>query len=150
VEPVAAQQPVVEPVASAHRPPHAKPVEAATADLLFARALEARRGTDPLEAESTLQAFLARYPKDRRAGVAAFELGRLRMDVSHDNAGALSALSRALTLSPRAAFAEDALARIVQVHHASGDRRACAEGKAAYMKRYPAGAYAASLAPLCP
>lgn len=159
-EPVAAPAPVAaEPVAAAHRPPPAKPAkraeaaeaaEASSADALFARALEARRGTDPVEAESTLQAFLGRYPKDRRAGVAAFELGRLRMDVSHDNAGALSALSRALSLSPRAAFAEDALARIVQVHHAAGDRRACAEGKAAYMKRYPVGAYAASLAPLCP
>jgi TolA-binding protein len=123
--------------------------QAPDADAVFNDALEARRAGRSREATAAWERFLYAYPRDPRAGLAAFELGRLEMDVNHHPAAALGALERALATAPAASFAEDALARVVQLHHAAGDRAACQASRERYLERYPAGSHAATLASLC-
>jgi TolA-binding protein len=118
------------------------------ANELFRAAIEARRGA-PAEAAAAWTRFLAAAPHDARAGLAAFELGRLEMDVTHDDAHALSALERALALSPQGAFAEDALARVVRLHAARGDAEACRAARETYARRYPQGSHLSTLSQVC-
>ena len=76
-------------------------------------------------AAQTYQALLAGHPRDPRAGLAAFELGRLRMDRLGDMPGAVRALEQAVTLAPGAELREDALARLVAASAAAHDRSVC-------------------------
>lgn len=144
------------PAGASHRAPSKAPPRATersrreAADKLFQAAMRARAEGDGQAALEAFQAFLAAHPRDTRAALASFELGRLEMDVAHDPEAAARSLSRALAASPTASFAEDALARLVRAQDQRGDRRACQEARALYEKRYPAGAYAKSLASLCP
>lgn len=146
----------VAPKAEPPRAPSKAPIRAAersrreAADRLFQAAMRARAGGDGQAALEAFAAFLAEHPRDTRAALASFELGRLQMDVAHDAQAAVRSLSRALAASPTASFAEDALARLVRAHDQRGDVRACQEARALYEKRYPAGAYAKSLAAMCP
>ncbi len=120
-----------------------------TADELFRAGLEARRAGRSHEAKTAWQTFLGTFPDDARAGLASFELGRLEMDVDHDALASLTALQRALAVAPNAAFAEDALARTVQLYEQRHDVAACNAAKRRYLSRYPQGTYAVSLASLC-
>jgi TolA-binding protein len=128
-------------------PPAVEP--APDADAVFNDALEARRAGRTREATAAWERFLYAYPRDGRAGLAAFELGRLEMDLNGHPAAALGALERALATAPQASFAEDALARIVQLHHAASDHAACQASRQRYLERYPAGTHAATLSTLC-
>jgi ferric-dicitrate binding protein FerR (iron transport regulator) len=121
----------------------------ASAEALFRAAVDARRESGPRAAAQAWSTFLDAFPGDSRAGLAAFELGRIEMDVSHDTSGALWALERALSLSPSAAFAEDAMARMVQLRDQRHEAAACKAARARYLSRYPQGTYATSLASLC-
>ena len=123
--------------------------EGPTADELFGAAVDARRASGPRAAAQAWSTFLASFPGDARAGLAAFELGRIEMDVRADPAGALRALERALELSPAAAFAEDAMARLVRLRDQRHEDDACKAARARYLSRYPQGTYAASLSSLC-
>ncbi len=135
---------------SAIEPPLAPAAQTGpTAEELFRAGLDARRAGRAGEARAAWQTFLSAFPNDARAGLASFELGRIEMDVNHDLTAALAALNRALRVAPSAAFAEDALARVVQLHDQRRDATACKVAKDQYLSRYPAGTYAASLASLC-
>lgn len=120
------------------------------ADRMFQAAMQARAGGDGRAALVAFEAFLTEHPRDTRAALASFELGRLQMDVAHDPEAAARSLNRALSASPTASFAEDALARLVRAHAQRGDAGACRDTRARYERQYPAGAYAKSLASLCP
>jgi len=147
--------PVVEPaVAERPAPRDAKRRSAArkgpVADALFQEAMSARQAGDHPGARKALAELIAAFPRDRRLALASFELGRLEMDDGHDLGAAVVALTRALTAAPQASFAEDALARLARAQAARGERTACQKAKKLYAERYPTGAYAASLAPICP
>jgi transmembrane sensor len=92
-------------------------------------------------AAQTYQSLLATYPRDPRAGLAAFELGRLRMDRLGDMPGAVQALQQAVALAPGAELREDALARLVAANAAAHDRAACARARARYLTEYPTGVH---------
>src|SRR5690606_30912927 len=62
---------------------------------LFAEARAARNAGDAARAAQLYQQFLNQHSKDPRAGVAALEVGRLRMDELGDVSGAIAPLSRA-------------------------------------------------------
>lgn len=117
------------------------------ADRLFADARAARSGGDLAEAARRYAALLDTYPRDPRAGLAAFELGRLRMDSLHDPRGAIAPLTRALE---SASHREDALARLARAHDALGDRARCAEARERYLREFEGGAHAAAVRALCP
>ena len=93
------------------------------------------------DAARTYQALLSAHPRDPRAGLAAFELGRLRMDRLNDMPGAVQALEQAVALAPGAELREDALARLVAAAAAAHDHPRCARARTRYLTEYPAGVH---------
>ncbi|HEX6239833.1 MAG TPA: FecR domain-containing protein [Polyangiales bacterium] len=116
---------------------------------LFEQANVARRSGRVSEAAQLFAELVDRHARDHRAALAAFELGRMRMDSLGDARGAIDALERALKLDARRAFAEDALARLVLAHEALGNRAQCAQARARYLARYPEGVHAQHIALRC-
>ena len=130
---------VTPPIARAHVPAHAKAGSDARA--LFEQARGQWRAGNMEEAARTYQALLAAHPRDPRAGLAAFELGRLRMDRLSDMPGAVQALDQAVALAPGAELREDALARLVAAAAAAHDGSRCARARARYLTEYPSGVH---------
>jgi hypothetical protein len=89
------------------------------------------------------------YRSDPRAGLASFELGRLRMDAFGDLTGGAEALHDAIRLSPGASFREDAESRLVQLYHRQANRESCQIAKAEYLKHFPSGAASKVVKQLC-
>jgi transmembrane sensor len=116
---------------------------------LFRQATLARRAGRMREAAEAYSELLTRHPSDSRAGLSAFELGRLRMDALDDAQGAIAALEQALRVGQGASFHEDALARIVIASDALGRTEACERARARYLEHYPAGVHAIALAQRC-
>jgi len=121
----------------------------ADAGELFDHANLARRAGRLEDAAELYADLVGRYPRDRRASLAAFELGRLRMDSLRDPRGAVQALERALKLDAHGAFAEDALARLVLAEEARGDHAGCERARTRYLSNYPEGVHAQHVAERC-
>ncbi|MDQ3032422.1 MAG: hypothetical protein M3Y87_08410, partial [Myxococcota bacterium] len=115
----------------------------------FEGALAARRRGALRESEAQLERLVLEHPRDPRAPLAAFELGRLRMDALDDRAGAVRALERSLALGRRSPFREDALARLVSLHRALGQQAACERRAREYLAHHPRGAHADDVASGC-
>ena len=128
---------------------HRRREAASDAEELFDHANLARRAGRLEDAADLYDDLVDRYPQDRRASLAAFELGRLRMDSLRDVGGAVQALERALKLDSHGAFAEDALARLVLAEEERGDHRACNRARTRYLARYPEGVHAQHVAERC-
>jgi len=94
----------------ASRPPAAT-APAPTVSSLFAAADAARIAGRPADAVAPLTAILDRFPGDRRAALAAFELGRVLADDLHDPVTAARAFARARDLDPGGPLAAAAAAR---------------------------------------
>jgi transmembrane sensor len=121
----------------------------ARARAIFQRANLARRAGQMNDAAEAYAELLKRHRNDKRAGLSAFELGRIRMDALGDPSRAVSAFNQALQLSPDAGFREDALARIVFAQDALGQHAACRKARDRYLAGYPQGVHVASLAGRC-
>jgi transmembrane sensor len=121
-----------------------------TAKELLDQGNTARRAGDAGAAARAYEELLTKHPSDPRAGLAAFELGRLRMDRLGNLRGAASALRKAVALAPGAAFREDAMARLAQAYAAMGAGDSCRKAKEAYLSAYPTGVHVASVERLCP
>jgi tetratricopeptide (TPR) repeat protein len=121
----------------------------AGASHVFKRASVARRAGRMREAADAYAALLARYPSDARAGLSAFELGRIRMDALGDPEGAIAALAHAADAGTGTSFHEDALARIALAYDALGRNGACREARDRYLAEYPHGVHAHALAAQC-
>jgi transmembrane sensor len=119
------------------------------ASALFRKASLARRAGRMRDAADAYADLLARHPGDARAGLSAFELGRIRMDALDDHPGAIQALERAIAAGSSASFHEDALARIVVASDALGRGDACRRARARYLERYPQGVHRNALAARC-
>ena len=116
---------------------------------LLETANAARLAGRPRDAAQAFDALRTRYRSDPRAGLAAFELGRLRLDALGDPAGAVDAFADAMALAPGAGFREDAEARRVEALDRLHDGR-CAAARRAYLERYPGGLHAATVGARCP
>jgi TolA-binding protein len=116
---------------------------------LFEKASQRRRAGDASGAAHAYEELLRAYPGDRRAGLSAFELGRLRMDRLRDGPGAVAALERALSLEIGPGLREDALARLASVFASQGNFSACASTRDRYLKSYPSGVHALTVASRC-
>jgi transmembrane sensor len=127
----------------------ARAVESSGAKRLLELADAARLSGHPRQAATALDSLRKRYRSDARAGLAALELGRLRLDSFGDPAGALEALRDAQALSRSASVQEDALARQAQALEALGNDAGCRRVRADYLKRYPSGIHSASIARRC-
>jgi TolA-binding protein len=116
---------------------------------LFEKAAESRRAGDAAAAARAYEDLLRLHPSDARAGLAAFELGRLRMDRLGDRAGAIAALERAVALQVGSTFREDALARLVSAYAAQGNFKACERARDRYLASYPGGVHAGAVTTRC-
>ncbi|HEY3665572.1 MAG TPA: FecR domain-containing protein [Polyangiaceae bacterium] len=113
-------------------------------DLLLAADV-ARLSSHPAQAVAPLRKVSQLYPKDPRAPVAAFTLGRVLLDDLGRASEAASAFALAESLWPSGPLAGDALAREVEALKRSGQMpqaRAIAEK---YVTRHPDGRHAAAL-----
>lgn len=124
-----------------------KPGAASSAAALFQRAQEARVAGERDETARLLSEFVRRYPDDPRAGLAAFELGRLRLDAG-DVKGAIEALNHAERAG--AALGEQVQARRVQALEQLGDAAGCRAARATFLERFPDGTFAEIVRHRCP
>jgi transmembrane sensor len=140
-------------------PPAAAPASASSARRtvpvdsrqLLEAANAARRSGDVVEAASLLEILQARFPRDPRAALASFELGRLRLDVLGDLPGAVTALKQSIALAPSGVFREDAEACLATAYARMRDRLRCEKARLSYLARYPEGTHAAEMSALgCP
>ncbi len=127
----------------------ARALESSGAKRLLELADAARLSGHPRQAASAFDSLRRRYRSDARAGLAALELGRLRLDTFHDPAAALEALRDAQSLSSSPSVQEDALARQAQALESLGNTAGCRRVKGEYLKRYPSGIHSASIARRC-
>jgi len=149
-----AAPPPAKAVESAPAPPKTKtpsePVDTPPgARELLEEANELRRAGNAREAAKRYETLLNNYGSDGRAGLAAFELGRLRMDRFGDMKGAIYALERAMALAPGSGFREDALARVVTAHARSGNLTECKRARERYLKSYPRGVHREAVLEQC-
>jgi TolA-binding protein len=138
------------------REPHAREASTAstgnelpTAKALFEQGNSARRVGDLSGAAQAYQHLLSRFPNDSHVGLAAFELGRLRLGPLRDPVGAVSALKLAIASAPSSALREDAMARLVQAYATSGQIAPCRTARAAYQRDYPSGVHATVVGKSC-
>jgi TolA-binding protein len=117
---------------------------------LLQEANDARLAGHAREAATAFDTLRHRFRGDPRAGLAAFELGRLRLDSMGDPGGAAEAFSDAIALAPGATFREDAEARLVEALDRAHDPGRCAAARQSYLARFPGGLHAASVAARCP
>jgi transmembrane sensor len=108
---------------------------------LFDDAQRARADGRSEDAARAFDRLRRTFPRDPRSALAAFELGRLRLDVLGDARGAEEALRDAIALGPSSPFREDAEARRVEALSRMGDKAACASAQTAYLARWPNGTY---------
>ena len=149
--------PAASPQAPAPEPPPArparvepaKPARSSGARQLFEQARGRWRDGDARAAADAYQRLLDLYPLDPRAGLAAFELGRLRMDRLGDMPGAARALERAVALAPASGFREDAMARLVSASANAHDPAGCARARDQYLTEFPAGIHRRTVAIAC-
>lgn len=128
----------------------AKPVAAVPdASKLFELASEARRSGKVQAAVDAYATLLTQFPSDERAGVAALELGRLRMDSLHAYPAAAAAFRRAIAAAPNEGIREDAMARLVEVLDRMHDQAACLAERHRYQARYPLGVHSTSVKARC-
>jgi transmembrane sensor len=135
-----APAPRIAPAAKTHAGAHARSTDAAAREQFEQARSEWRAGRIDAAAK-TYQTLLTSHPRDPRAGLAAFELGRLRMDRLGDMPGAVQALQQAVALAPGAELREDALARLVAASAAAHDRAVCARSRTRYLTEYPSGVH---------
>jgi TolA-binding protein len=129
----------------------AAPVVAAPLDpsKLFQTANDARRSGNVRGAVKAYATLLDQFPRDERVGVAALELGRLRMDSLHAYAPAAQAFRRAIAAAPNDGIREDALARLVEVLDRMHDLPGCLAEQQRYRARYPLGVHSTSVERRC-
>jgi transmembrane sensor len=101
----------------------------------------------PQEALEPLRRLCEHHTRDRRAPVAAFQLGRV-LDELKRPADAAAAFQKARMLWPEGPLSEDALAREASAWQTAGQREPARKAATLYIARYPQGRRAHTLAKL--
>jgi hypothetical protein len=140
----AAPRPLSEPPAAA---PIVREVSPGPKELLET-AESARLAGQLRSAAEAFDTLRHHFRADSRAALAAFELGRLRLDSLDDAPGAVDALNDAIRLSPRGPLREDAEARRVEALAAERSPD-CSAARDAFLARYPHSAHASGVAGRC-
>ncbi|MBI2392409.1 MAG: FecR domain-containing protein [Deltaproteobacteria bacterium] len=116
---------------------------------LLALSVASRLSGHPRRAALSLDRLRKAFRSDPRAGIAALDLGRLRLDELNDAQGALDALDDAMSLPLSDALKEDAEARRVQALERLGDIAACVAARDEYLLHHPEGVHTTSIARRC-
>lgn len=103
----------------------------------------ARLAGNPARASEAFLAARQRFPGSPSAAIAGFHLGRIAFDGSHDYGAARRWFGAYLAEQPGGRFAEEALGRLMESEHRSGDRAAAELSANRYLARFPSGAHAA-------
>ena len=125
-----------------HRAPN--DVRDEPADLMLAADV-ARLSSHPAQAVAPLRKLSARYPKDPRAPVAAFTLGRVLLDNLGRAGDAAGAFELAERLWPGGPLASDALAREAESLKKSGQVASARAVAKKYLAIHPEGRHAPTL-----
>ena len=113
-------------------------------DLLLAADV-ARLSSHPAQAVAPLHRVSQRYPRDPRAPVAAFTLGRVLLDELGRASEAAAAFALAERLGPGGPLADDALARQAEALKRSGQRAPALAIAQKYLTLHPDGRHAAAM-----
>jgi hypothetical protein len=137
-----------DPVDDAGAPRGAKKA-APTARSLLDDAQKAMAQGRSREAARLFDAIRRDHRRDARAGLAAFELGRLRLDSLGDAAGAEEAFRDALRLARDGALRDDAEAARIEALERMGSHDACVRARDGYLQHRPRGVHRADVATRC-
>lgn len=107
-------------------------------DLLLAADV-ARLGGHPDRAIQPLERVVGKHPRDSRAPLAAFTLGRTFLDQLGRPREAAAAFATARRLAPEGAMAQDALAREVESWSRAGEASLARSRAEEYVSTYPHG-----------
>ena len=113
-------------------------------DLLLAADV-ARLSSHPAQAVAPLRKVSQRYPKDPRAPVAAFTLGRVLLDELGRASEAAAAFALAERLGPSGPLAGDALAREAEALKRAGQTSQALSVAQKYVSLHPDGRHAAAM-----
>ncbi len=102
----------------------------------------------PSDAARFFDAIRREHRRDARAALAAFELGRLRLDALGDPSGAEEAFRDAIRLARDAGLRDDAEARRVEALDKLGSR-GCSRARAAYLAAHANGVHRSEVAARC-
>lgn len=125
-------------------PGGSKKVEDNPADLMLAADV-ARLSRHPAEATRFLSRVADGFPRDQRAPLAAFTLGRVLLEDLGQPARAADAFRRAQQLAPRGPLASDALAREALAAQRSGQAERSRLLARRYLELFPKGSQAERL-----
>lgn len=120
-----------------------------SAQSLFAQADESRLAGDPAGAAKNLERLCTSFPGDARAGVAAFQLGRLRLNELGDPAAAARWLRVALAHPSAGAYREDAAADLVEALDRAGNTAECQSARDAFVAGHPQSRRVAAVSRRC-
>lgn len=113
-----------------------------SAQALLAEVDVARSQGKPDRAVELLRRILREHPRDPRAPLAAFTLGRVLLNELGRPREAAAAFHEVRQRAPASQFAEDALAREVEAWNAAGEPARARALTALYLERYPSGRHA--------
>jgi len=125
-------------------PAAAKSVRDEPSDLMLAADV-ARLSRHPGEATRFLSRVSDGFPRDKRAPLAAFTLGRVLLEDLGQAGRAADAFRRAHQLAPKGPLAADALAREVDAAQRAGQADRARQVAARYLQLYPEGPQAQRL-----
>jgi transmembrane sensor len=128
----------------AFAPTVSKSVRDEPSDLMLAADV-ARLSRHPSEATRFLSRVEAGFPRDKRAPLAAFTLGRVLLEDLGQPGRAADAFRRAQQLAPRGPLASDALAREADAAQRAGQADRARQLAARYLEQYPSGPQAQRL-----
>jgi TolA-binding protein len=94
------------------------------------------------DAEVLLRAIRRRFPRDERASVAAFYLGRIAFDTHSSFADAATWFQTSASERPTGPLAREASGRLVEALEHAGDHAGAREAAVRYLEAYPDGPHA--------
>lgn len=125
-------------------PASSKSVRDEPSDLMLAADV-ARLSRHPGEATRYLARVSDGFPRDKRAPLAAFTLGRVLLEDMGQPARAADAFRRAHQLAPRGPLSSDALAREAEAAQRAGQAERAGKAARRYVELYPDGPHAQRL-----
>jgi hypothetical protein len=117
---------------------------------LFERANAERIAGRAAEAAVDYTLMRSRFPSDPRAGLAAFEAARIRLETENDPAAALADLRFALSHNRGGFAAEDAEALQVDALGRLGRRAECTSARDTFLRTHPGSAHTRLVSSACP
>ncbi len=102
----------------------------------------ARFAGRPDDADYVLLRLRERFPRDERASLAAFNLGRIAFDIRHSYADAARWFETYLNEQPSGPLAREAAGRLFEALERSGAHTRARAAASRYLQQFPSGPHA--------